>query len=117
MEDAAVIGEKLDADGDRGVLEKRGNAREEGVGRLGLRGDQLANMRDIAPADGPTLAGQNRCHGNRASGQGHELNLEAFAAAMDMHDCADIAGFQTLGRKVGREHNAVVFLNVHEFKG
>jgi hypothetical protein len=103
--------------GPAAFLEKRGNAREEGVGRLGLRGDQLANMRDIAPANGPTLTGQNRCHGNRVTSQSHELNLEAFAAAMDMHDCADIAGFQTLGRKVGSEHNAVVFLNVHESKG
>lgn len=78
-----------------------------------LSGDQLADVRDVPFADGAALAGQNRGHGDCVTSQGHELNFVARTAAMDVHDGADVPGFQTIGRKVGREHNAFVFLNVH----
>ena len=39
-------------------------------------------MRDIALGNGPTLAGQNRCHGNCATGQSHELNLVTLAGCL-----------------------------------
>ena len=82
-----------------------------------LSGDQLADVRNVACADWATLAGQHCRHRNRGASKGHELDLVGFAIAMDMHNGADIAGFQALGRKINSQDHTVVFVDIHSSKG
>lgn len=82
-----------------------------------LSGDQLADVRNVACADWATLAGQHCRHRNRGASEGHELDLVGFAIAMDMHNGADIAGFQALGRKINSQDHTVVFVDIHSSKG
>ena len=85
--------------------------------RLGSGGDEFADVGDVALADGTTLACQDRRHSNRISSEGHELNFEAFAAAVNMYNGANIASFQAFAWNVGGKHNTLVFLNIHPSRG
>ena len=85
------------------------------MGRLG--GDQLADVGDVAFADRAALTGQDRGYGEGVASERHELDFIGFATAMDMHNGADIAGFQAIGRKISGQDHTIVFVNVHSSKG
>lgn len=74
-------------------------------------------MRDVAFADGAALTGQDRGNGEGVTRERHKFDLVSFAIAMDVHNGADIAGFQAIGRKISSQDNAVVFVDVHSSKG
>lgn len=74
-------------------------------------------MRDVAFADWAALTGQDRGDGKGIASERHELNFVGFATAMDVHNGADIAGFQAIGRKISGQDHTIVFVNVHSSKG
>jgi len=79
--------------------------------------DQLADVRDVAFANWAALNGQDRGDGKGIARERHELHFVGFAIAMDMHNGADIAGFQAIGRKISGQDHTIVFVNVHSSKG
>ena len=83
--------------------------------RLGR--DQLADVRDVAFADRAALVCQDRSDSKGIARERHELDLVGFAIAMDVHNGADIAGFQPIGRKISGQNHTVVFVDVHSSKG
>ena len=83
--------------------------------RLGR--DQLADVRDVAFTDRAALACQDRSDSKGIARERHELNFVGFAIVMDVHNGADIAGFQAIGRKISRQDHTIVFVNVHSSKG
>ena len=85
--------------------------------RLVLGGDQLADVRDVALAYRAALTGQDRGDGECVARKRHELDFVGFAAAMDVHNGADIARFQTICRKISGQNHTVVFVDVHSSKG
>ena len=74
-------------------------------------------MRDVAFADWAALPGQDRGDGEGAARKRHELDFVSFATAMDVHNGADIAGFQAISRKTSGQDNTIVFVNAHSSKG
>ena len=88
-----------------------------GTEGAGLSRDQLADVRDVAFADWAALTGQDRGDGEGVARERHELDLVGFAIAMDVHNGADIAGFQAIGRKISGQNHTIVFVNVHSSKG
>ena len=82
-----------------------------------LGGDQLADVRDVAFADWAALTGQDRSDGEGIARKRHELDFVSFTTAMDVHNGADIAGFQAIGRKISGQDYTIVFVNVHSSKG
>ena len=74
-------------------------------------------MRNVAFADWAALAGQDRGDGKGIASERHELNFVGFAIAMDVHNGADIAGFQAISRKISAQDHTIVFVNVHSSKG
>jgi hypothetical protein len=63
------------------------------------------------------LTGRDRGDGKGVARERHELDFVGFAIAMDVHNGADIAGFQAIGRKISGQNHTVVFVNVHSSKG
>ena len=82
-----------------------------------LSSDQPADVRDVAFADRAALTGQDRGDGKGVARERHELNFVGFAIAMDVHNGADIAGFQAISRKTSGQDNAIVFADIHLSKG
>jgi hypothetical protein len=74
-------------------------------------------VRDVAFADRAALTGQDRGDGEGVARKSHELDFVSFATAMDVHNGADIAGFQAISRKTSGQDNTIVFVNVHLSKG
>ncbi len=74
-------------------------------------------MRDVALADRAALTAQDRGNGECVARKRHELDFESFATAMDVHNGADIAGFQAISRKTSGQDNAIVFADIHLSKG
>ena len=74
-------------------------------------------MRDVALADRAALIAQDRGNGECVARKRHELDFVSFATAMDVHNDADIAGFQAIGRKISGQDHTIVFVNVHSSKG
>ncbi len=74
-------------------------------------------MRDVAFADRAALTGQDRGNGEGVARKRHELDFVSFATAMDVHNGADIAGFQAIGRKTSGQDNAIVLADIHLSKG
>lgn len=74
-------------------------------------------MRYVAFADWAALTGRDRGDGKGVARERHELDFVGFAIAMDVHNGADIAGFQAIGRKISGQNHTVVFVNVHSSKG
>ena len=83
--------------------------------RLGR--NQLADVRDVAFADRAALACQDRSDSKGIARERHELDFVGFAIAIDVHNGADIAGFQAIGRKISGQDHTIVFVNVHSSKG
>ena len=83
----------------------------------GLSRDQLTDVRDVAFADRAALTGQDRGDGEGVARERHELDFVSFAIAMDVHNGADIAGFQAISRKTSGQDNTIVFVNAHSSKG
>ena len=79
--------------------------------------DQLTDVRDVAFADRAALTGQDRGDGEGVARERHELDFVGFTTAVDMHNGADIAGFQAIGRKISGQDHTIVFVNVHSSKG
>jgi hypothetical protein len=74
-------------------------------------------VRDVAFADRAALTGQDRGDGEGVARERHELDFIGFAIAMDVHNGADIAGFQAISRKTSGQDNAIVFADIHFSKG
>jgi len=74
-------------------------------------------VRDVALADRAALIAQDRGNGECVARKRHELDFVSFATAMDVHNDADIAGFQAIGRKISGQDHTIVFVNVHSSKG
>ena len=64
-------------------------------------------MGDVSVSDGTNLGSQNRRDGNGLPSKRHEFDLERLAATMNEYDRANIAGLESLFRKVGCENNLV----------
>jgi len=77
---------------------------------------QFAHVGYFSGGDGPELRRQQRHHRHRLSSQSYEFHLIASSTFMNMHDCANVAGFQALGGQVLGENHAIVFLD-HDPKG
>ena len=74
-------------------------------------------MRDVAFADWAALTGQDRGDGEGVARERHELDFVGFTTAVDVHNGADIAGFQPIGREISGQDHTIVFVNVHSSKG
>lgn len=74
-------------------------------------------MRNIVLAHRSKLAGHDGGNSQRGPCEGHEFNFVGFPPAMDVHNRADITRFQTLGRQVCRQDNAIVLADIHSSRG
>ena len=74
-------------------------------------------MGDFIRVGLPNLICPKRGNRNRLPVQRHELDFVSFATAMDVHNGADIAGFQAISRKTSGQDNAIVFADIHLSKG
>jgi len=66
-------------------------------------------MGDVSVADGTHLGPKHGSDGGRLPVERGKFDLKRLALGVDVHNRADIAGFQSLLRQVAGEHNAVVF--------
>ncbi len=96
--------------------DRRQGRRETGVARWS-GGDQLPDVRDVALAHRSKLVGHDGGDSQGGPGEGHEFYLVGFPATMDVYNGPDIARFQTLGKQVCRQDNAIVFADIHSSKG
>ena len=63
------------------------------------------------------MTGQDCGDGEGVARERHELDFVGFAIAMDVHNGANIAGFQAIGRKISGQDHTIVFVDVHSSKG
>ena len=68
-------------------------------------------MGDVSVADGTHLGPKHGSDGGRLPVEREKFDLKRLALGVDVHNRADIAGFQSLLRQVTGEHNAVVFFH------
>jgi hypothetical protein len=77
---------------------------------------KLANVRQIASADGAQLLRPKRGDGDGFAGQGHELDFVGFAAAVDVDNRANVTRFEALAWQIFGKNDRVVFAD-HQVLG
>ena len=74
---------------------------------------QLAHMADVPLTDGTQIGCCDGRHRHGSAGKRDEFDLVSRAFLMDMHDRADVAGFETFFRQMLRQDYAIMFFDSH----
>jgi hypothetical protein len=60
---------------------------------------------------------QHGSYGHSLPGESSEFHFIGLAIPMNMHNCANITGLQTLSWNIARQHHAIVFFDHSDSRG